>query len=116
MIDKATHDGVLATCNMSDVGPLAAAAQGVRLEADWEVEAGVAPGSKVRPLGFSPLHDPLTGGAKVHGGMDCDSWTNQAFAGLGNINVRPGKQPPPPARAGSAGCTSLNPPPPCVDL
>jgi hypothetical protein len=87
MIDKATHDGVLATCNMSDVGPLAAAARGVRLEADWEVAAGVAPGSKARPLGFSPLYDPARSGARLHGGLDCDGWTNQAFASLGNINI-----------------------------
>jgi serine carboxypeptidase-like clade 2 len=87
MIDRQTHDGVLATCNMSDVGPLAAASRGVRLEADWEVEAGVVPGSKVRPLGFSPLYDAARGGAKVHGGLDCDGWTNQAFNSLGNINI-----------------------------
>lgn len=92
MIDKATHDGVLATCNMSDVGPLAAAARGVRLEADWEVEAGVAPGSKRRPLGFSPLRDAATGRAVVSAGQDCDGWTNQVREG--SVDPSPFLAPP----------------------
>ena len=50
MIDTATHDGVLATCNMSDVGPLFAQSGALRQkEADWEIAAGVPAGSKTRP-------------------------------------------------------------------
>lgn len=88
MIDTATYDGVLATCNMSDVGPLAAAAGGrVRLEADWEIAAGVAAGSRRRPLGFSPLRDAATGGAVLHAGLSCDDWTNAAFALISGIDI-----------------------------
>jgi len=88
MIDDATHDGVLSTCNMSDVGPLFAKSGALKQkEADWEIAAGVARGSKVRPLGFTPLQDPATGGAVVKGGLDCDGWTNQAFGLLGSIDI-----------------------------
>ncbi len=87
MIDTATYNGVLATCNMSDVGPLAAQAKGIRMEADWEIAAGVVAGSKRRPLGFTPLYDETTKAAKLAGGLNCDDWTNDAFNTLGNINI-----------------------------
>ena len=88
MIDDATRNGVLATCNMSDIGPLFAKSDAVKQkEADWEIAAGVARGSKVRPLGFTPLRDAATGGAVVSGGLDCDGWTNQAFGLLGSIDI-----------------------------
>jgi serine carboxypeptidase-like clade 2 len=93
MIDKATHDGVLATCNMSDVGPLLAKHGGVRAEADWEVAAGVPVGSKRRPLGFTPKRDAATGRAVTWSAAagapptDCDGWTNQAFGLLNGINI-----------------------------
>ena len=92
MIDKATHDGVLATCNMSDVGPLLAK-HGVRAEADWELAAGVPMGSKRRPLGFTPKRDAATGRAVTWSAgagappTDCDGWTTQAFNGLNGINI-----------------------------
>ena len=73
MIDDATHDGVLSTCNMSDIGPLFAKSGALKQkEADWEIAAGVVRGSKARPLGFTPLRDAETGGAVVKGGLDCD--------------------------------------------
>ena len=88
MIDDATHDGVLGTCNMSDIGPLFANSAALKQkEADWEIAVGVVRGSKVRPLGFTPLQDPATGGAVVKGGLDCDGWTNQAFSLLGSIDI-----------------------------
>jgi len=93
MIDQKTRDGVLATCNMSDVGPLLASAVNrgaVRGSADWEVEAsaGATPAIS-RPLGFTPLRDNITGKAVVWGAppTDCDGWTNQAFSLLGGINI-----------------------------
>jgi hypothetical protein len=91
MIDNATRNGVLATCNMSDVGPLLAGRTAA--EADWELASGVPLGSKRRPLGFTPLRDAATGRAVTWsaGGAapptDCDGWTNQAFNLLGNINI-----------------------------
>lgn len=88
MIDDATRNGVLATCNMSDIGPLFARSGALKQkEADWEIAAGVARGSKVRPLGFTPLRDAASGGAVVSGGLDCDGWTNQAFGLLGSIDI-----------------------------
>ena len=91
MIDDATRNGVLATCNMSDVGPLLA--QRTRVEADWELAAGVPLGSKRRPLGFTPLRDAATGRAVTWAASaaaaptDCDGWTNQAFGLLSGINI-----------------------------
>lgn len=92
MIDKATHDGVLATCNMSDVGPLFvdAVRRGVISgAADWE-ESPAPP----RPLGFTPKRDPKTGKATLWASpssllapTDCDGWTNQAFGLLNGVNI-----------------------------
>jgi serine carboxypeptidase-like clade 2 len=88
MIDDATRNGVLATCNMSDIGPLFAQSAAIRQkEADWEIKAGVVRGSKVRPLGFTPLRNEKTGKAAVSEGLDCDGWTNQAFSLLGSIDI-----------------------------
>ena len=92
MIDEATHSGVLATCNMSDVGPLLARRAGSS-EAAWELAAGVPLGSKHRPLGFTPLLDAATGRAVTWAAAptapptDCDGWTNQAFNLLNGINI-----------------------------
>lgn len=83
MIDDATRDGIFATCNMSDVGPLLA--QRVRAEADWEVAAGVR--AAARPLGFTPLRDPATGAAVVRAGLTCDDWTNAGFNLLSGIDI-----------------------------
>ena len=90
MIDNTTRNGVLATCNMSDVGPLLAGRTAA--EADWELAAGVPLGSKRRPLGFTPLRDAATGRAVTWSAgaappTDCDGWSNQAFDLLGNINI-----------------------------
>ncbi len=96
MIDRATHDGVLATCNMSDVGPLLAhklrAGATLRAEADWEAAAGIR--ALPRPLGFTPLQNASSGKAVTWAPpgspappQDCDGWTNQAFNLLGNINM-----------------------------
>lgn len=85
MIDQATHDGVLATCNMSDVGPLTA--RQMRAEADWEVAAGVPIGSKVRPLGFTPLNDGTGRAVRDANGLSCDDYTNTAFSLLNGINI-----------------------------
>jgi len=83
MIDNATYNGILSTCNMSDVGPLLA--KQTRNEADWEIEAGIKAPS--RPLGFTPLFDHTTGQAKVSQGQDCDGWTNQGFNLISGIDI-----------------------------
>ena len=92
MIDQQTHDGVINTCNMSDVGPLFADAvrRGVISgAAEWE-ETPAPP----RPLGFTPLRDPKTGKATLWASpqsliapTDCDGWTNQAFGLLSGVNI-----------------------------
>ncbi len=87
MIDTDTHAGILATCNMSDVGPLAAQAKTVRLVSDWEISAGLDVANAARPLGFSPLRDAKTGGPVMRNGDDCDAYTSRAFSMLGNTNI-----------------------------
>jgi serine carboxypeptidase-like clade 2 len=82
-ISQEIHDGIISTCNMSDVGPLAAGR--VRAEADWEVAAGIT--APARPLGFTPLLDSTTGRAKLSGGASCDDWTNQGFGLLSGIDI-----------------------------
>ena len=82
-ISQDIHDGIIATCNMSDVGPLAAGR--VRAEADWEVAQGLS--APLRPLGFTPLFDAAMGVAKVSGGANCDGWSNQGFGLLSGIDI-----------------------------
>jgi serine carboxypeptidase-like clade 2 len=112
MIDDATRAGILATCNMSDVGPLAARGA-VRAEADWELAAGVRAGSKRRPLGFTPRLDARTGRAATLGGLDCDGFTDKAFALIAGVdiydvysNICTQQSPAPPALAASLGVDS----------
>jgi serine carboxypeptidase-like clade 2 len=83
MIDNATYNGILSTCNMSDVGPLLA--KQTRDESDWEVSQGIK--APPRPLGFTPLLDSITGKAKVSSDLDCDGWTNQGFNLLSGIDI-----------------------------
>ena len=82
-ISQEIHDGILSTCNMSDIGPLAAGR--VRAAADWEAAAGIT--APPRPLGFTPLLDASTGKAKLSGGASCDDWTNQGFGLLSGIDI-----------------------------
>jgi len=83
MIDNATYNGILSTCNMSDVGPLLA--KQTRDESEWEIAAGIT--APPRPLGFTPLFDKATGKAKVSSGLDCDGWTNQGFSLISGIDI-----------------------------
>ena len=79
VVDEATHDGLIAACNMSGTGPLfkdsaAAAAAAASL--------GVVPGA----LGFTPLLDALAAPV-VHANLTCNDWQNQAFAMMGAIDI-----------------------------
>lgn len=87
MIDQATHDGVLATCNMSDIGPLLAKLKTVSVRAPWEIKNNFNVEINSRPLGFTPLHDIDNNTAKVWRDLDCDGWTNQAFNLISGINI-----------------------------
>lgn len=98
MISENMRDGVLATCNMSDIGPIMATrTKAVRLEADWELELGVEEGSKrkSRPLGFSPQFVEIadaSGGRTVkkeaiYKGLNCDQWQTKAMDNLEGVDI-----------------------------
>lgn len=69
-----TQEGLLATCNMSDVGPLFRDSASVG-------ESAKARGSYQGALGFTPLMDSASHGqvrtARVHANLTCDDWQNQ---------------------------------------
>jgi serine carboxypeptidase-like clade 2 len=66
MVSTAAADGILSTCNMSDVGPLAAKV--------FSLTDAVPTGA----LGFVALTDSAP---------SCNDWQNQAFAEMGNVNI-----------------------------
>lgn len=97
MISSTMREGLLTTCNMSDIGPIMATrTKAVRLEADWELELGVELGSKrgSRPLGFSPRFVVVvdhTGHTKkkeaTYKGLNCDQWQNKTMNNLNGIDI-----------------------------
>ena len=79
-LDAETRDGLLATCNMSDIGPLMKATSAARLhEASGRPVDMGARGA----LGFVAN----AGGRGVSAGKSCDEWQNDAHDSLGNIDI-----------------------------
>lgn len=96
MISNDTFNGVLATCNMSDVGPLAADAA-KRVNRDLNAVAGVPHfnGHDLRAhpiLGFrsnKPALDAVSGAhvLPTYKGQDCNYWTSLATTQMGNTDI-----------------------------
>ena len=79
LVSNASRNGILNTCNMSDIGPIALTTK----------SRSIREGSG--PLGFVPLLDgegnKVTYSYKNSAAQTCDDWQNQAFNEMGNINI-----------------------------
>jgi hypothetical protein len=96
-ISNDTRNGILSTCNMSEVGPLfsRAAAAGRLVGSEERPVAQVVNGHSLAPhphMGFKPAHPMLNAASNAwelptYQGADCNSWSNQATAEMGNIDI-----------------------------
>ena len=80
LISQETHDGLLASCNMSDIGPLSVTFQAHLHNEEGEMVDLAAAGYGV--LGWRGLP-----GAASPGAPSCDDWQNEAFGSLGSIDI-----------------------------
>jgi hypothetical protein len=94
MIDLPTHDGIIATCNMSGTGPLAAVPRKVRFDVGNSPQVArlrVAGFGEPGALGFTPLLEKTPTGdawtAKTVNGLTCDDWQNQANTQMGSTDI-----------------------------
>lgn len=103
MIAKSTMDGIFNTCNMSDVGPLAAATaathKALLLSAadaaavDGDVEAPTRDGVRLArgSLGFRSKNPELTADASysvpVHNGLNCNDYQNLATTQMNATDI-----------------------------
>lgn len=90
VISNSSFTGILATCNMSDVGPLLASQMKKEALTTLHAESGLKlePG----PLGFksnNPVQHPVTGewALPTLNGMNCNDYTNQADTEMAGIDI-----------------------------